>query len=113
MKTFLTLVMAGSLLATVAVAQTGPAAQLEHRRGLPFGVAARSASIPASAGNSLVVYVITLNFQFGAMDLRSGTFLPIGPGLPPDVGAGLAPGRGASLLTLAFSGNLDTIDPAT
>jgi hypothetical protein len=36
--------------------------------------------------------------------------MPIGEHTPPDVGGGLVQGR-SSLLTLAFSGNLDAIDP--
>jgi hypothetical protein len=36
--------------------------------------------------------------------------MPIGEHTPPDVGGGLVQGR-SSLLTLAFSGNLDEIDP--
>jgi hypothetical protein len=60
-----------------------------------------------------LVYIITGGFQFGAVDRRTGEFLPIGPGLPPDVGTGLVQGPDRSLLTLAFSGNLEAIDPAT
>ena len=56
---------------------------------------------------------ITTGFQFGTFDLRSGTFLPIGPGLPPDVGDGLVQGPGKTLLSLGFTGNLDAIDPST
>ncbi len=60
-----------------------------------------------------LVYVITVGFQFGAVDLRRGNFLPIGPALPGDVGTGLTPGRGTSLVSLGFSGNLWAIDPFT
>ena len=68
----------------------------------------------APGGRSLLVYAIAgVTLQFGALDLISGTFLPIGPGLPPDVGGGLVQGLGTSLLTLTFSGNLDAIDPFT
>jgi hypothetical protein len=52
-------------------------------------------------------------FQFGAVDLRSGAFLPIGTGLPADVGDGLVQGPSTSLLSLGFEGNLIAIDPAT
>jgi hypothetical protein len=69
--------------------------------------------MPESARNGHLVYVITGSSQFGAVDLHSGAFLPIGPALPPDVGGGLVPGHGKSLLTLAFSGNLVKIDPVT
>jgi len=78
-----------------------------------YRAARQETDIPASASSGLLVYVLTGGLQFGAVDLRSGRFLPIGPGLPPDVGTGLVPGRGTSLLTLAFTGNLDAINPAT
>jgi hypothetical protein len=121
MKTILTSVLAGSLLATLAVAQPSrstsaradPRAQLWRARISANSAAPRADAIPAAASDSRLVYVITLAFQFGVLDLRSGTFLPIGPGLPPDVGTGLVPGRGASLLSLGFTGNLDAIDPVT
>jgi hypothetical protein len=74
---------------------------------------ARAADL-APGGHSRLVYVIAgVAFQFGALDLSDGKFLPIGPGLPSDVGVGLVQGLGTSLLTLAFSGNLDAIDPFT
>jgi hypothetical protein len=60
-----------------------------------------------------MVYAINIAFEFGAVDLRSGAFLPIGPGLPPDVGDGLVQGPGTSLLSLGFDGNLVSIDPRT
>jgi len=138
MKTFLTSLVAGSLLAMLAVAQpprltvandaarvlgqgevqpassrAGAMAQVYRRRALPDTAALRAVDPFASASPSLLVYVITVGFQFGAVDLRSGTFLPIGPALPPDVGVGLVPGPGASLLSLGFTGNLDAIDPFT
>jgi len=137
MKTILTSVVVGYLLATLAMAQPSPpvvgnaprvlpyteiqsassqadpAAQPHRRWGLPHPATRRKGDDSASAHNRLLVYVITGGLQFGAVDLRSGTFLQIGPGLPPDVGAGLVPGRGKTLLTLSFSGNLDAVDPAT
>jgi outer membrane protein assembly factor BamB len=97
MKTILTSIATGSLLAMLAVAQPPHSA----------------VDIPTSPGRSLLVYVITGGLQFGAVDLHSGTFLPIGPALPPDVGGGLVQGPDKSLLTLAFSGNLVAIDPVT
>jgi len=138
MKPILTSIAAGSLLAMLAVAQpprytvvddgarafgqaeVQPAssnadttAQLWRRRVSSYSAATRLGAIPAAASHGPLVYVITIAFQFGAVDLRSGAFLPIGPGLPPDVGTGLVPGRGATLLSLAFTGNLDAIDPVT
>jgi len=74
--------------------------------------AARTADL--GPGGSGLVYVIAGNtFRFGALDLSSGAFLPIGPVLPSDVGGGLVQGLGRSLLTLAFSGDLVAIDPFT
>jgi hypothetical protein len=71
----------------------------------------RDRHTPATPG--LLTYVFTLDQQFGAVDLRSGEFLPIGPGLPPDVGGGIVPGPGKAMLTLSFSGSLESLDPAT
>jgi hypothetical protein len=100
MKTILTSIAAGSLLAMLAVAQ-------------PARSAVDRARIPSSASQSLLVYVITGSSQFGVVDLHSGTFLPIAPALPPEVGGGLVQGHGNTLLTLGFSGNLIAIDPVT
>jgi len=95
MKTILNSIATGSLLAILAVAQ--PQRSIED----------------TSARHSLLVYVITGSPQFGAVDLYSGTFLPIGPSLPPEVGGGLVQGPGNTLLTLGSSGNLVAIDPVT
>ena len=107
MKTILTsmIAMAG-LLATVAGGQPTAPRTLRYG-GQPGGDASKKPH------RNLLVFVITNTPEFGVVDAGSGAFLPIGPGLPPDVGSGLVPGRGASLLTLTFSGNLDTIDPRT
>jgi hypothetical protein len=111
MKTILTSTVAGSLLAMLATAQ--PTATAYGRHGLPQNPVSQAANIGASAGNSGLVYVITGGFQFGAVDLHSGTFVPIGPVLPGDVGTGLVPGLGTSLLSLAFNGDLAAINPFT
>ena len=61
----------------------------------------------------LLTYAVAgFALQFGALDLASGRFFPIGP-VPPDVGTGLVKGPGTSLLYLAFSGKLTAIDPST
>jgi MYXO-CTERM domain-containing protein len=65
---------------------------------------------PASAG--VLTYVVTGNQQFGAVDLATGAFTQIGPNTPQEE-AGLVPGPNGSLLTLTFSGDLDSINPAT
>jgi hypothetical protein len=38
-------------------------------------------NVPAGKGPNLMVYGVTNGVQFGAEDLRSGAFVPIGPGL--------------------------------
>ena len=111
MKTILTTVLVGSLLTTFAVAEQP--SRFAGRRGFAHNPERRTAQTSTPATPNLMVYVITIGFEFGAVDLRSGAFLPIGPGLPPDVGDGLVQGPGTSLLSLGFDGNLDAIDPFT
>jgi hypothetical protein len=111
MKTILTSVLVGSLLTTLAVAQQP--SRFAARRGFSYNPERRTAQTSAQGAASRMVYAITIAFEFGAVDLRSGSFLPIGPGLPPDVGDGLVQGPGTSLLSLGFSGNLYAIDPFT
>ena len=64
-----------------------------------------------SASANPFAYVVNGN-QFGTVDLVSGAFQQIGPDTPEGE-SGLAPGPNGSLLTLTFSGNLDSINPAT
>jgi hypothetical protein len=66
----------------------------------------------ASAGASPLVYVVNGSQQFGTVDLGTGAFHQIGP-LGPDGQSGLVLRPDGSFLTLAFSGILDSIDPAT
>jgi outer membrane protein assembly factor BamB len=116
MKTILTSIAAASLLAGLAVAQplpsAGPAA---HPPGRWTRTTARlSTDIYAEASPNRMVYVVTNGLQFGTEDLRSGAFVPIGPGLPPeDAGVGLVRGPDRSLLTLAFTGDLIGVNPVT
>jgi hypothetical protein len=107
MKSTLTSIAAGSLLAALAVAQP------YYGRGLPLKLEARASKAPAPPGKRLLAYVITVGFEFGAIDLGTGAFLQIGPGLPGNVGGGLIPGPRTSLLSLGFDGSLIAIDPAT
>ncbi len=79
------------------------------RRDLIVSLALVLFTVPASAGT--LVYAIN-EFQFGTVDLENGAFHQIGPGLPVG-GDGLAPGPNGSLLTLTFSGDLNSINPAT
>ena len=111
MKTILTSVLVGSLLTTLALAQQP--SQGFGWRGWVHNIERRRAQTATPATPNLMAYAINIAFEFGAVDLRGGAFLPIGPGLPPDVGDGLVPGPGTSLLSLGFSGNLDAIDPFT
>jgi hypothetical protein len=118
MKTVLTSVLAGSLLATLAVAQpsrSAAAAGTERQiHGRWTRTTPRPMSVLTSSDPNLLVYIVTNGLQFGVEDLRSGAFVPIGPGLPPeDAGVGLVPSPGKPLLTLAFTGDLIAIDPAT
>ena len=115
MKTIINSILAGSLLATFAFPQSAlsSAAQVPGRRTFPHRTAGPAGHASAKSSPSLLVYVLTGGLQFGVVDANSGAFLPIGPGLPPDVGGGLVPGPGKSLLSLSFSGNLVAIDPAT
>jgi hypothetical protein len=59
-----------------------------------------------------LVYTVNLFQQFGTVNTATGSFNPIGPGLP-EGGVGLIPATGGSLLNLAFSGNLYAINPST
>ncbi len=124
MKTILNSIATGSLLTMLAIAQSPRSiedsllrqaeAQPASSRGVPTvtPLSYGGPEVPDGASHSLLVYVITGSLQFGVLELHSGAFLPIGPVLPPNVGGGLVSGRGKSLLTLDFSGNLVAIDPA-
>ncbi|MDQ2898915.1 MAG: PEP-CTERM sorting domain-containing protein [Acidobacteriota bacterium] len=68
-------------------------------------------TVPAIAGP--IVYVVTGSQQFGTVDVGTGAFRQIGPNTPEAEVGGLLPGPNGSLLTLAGSGNLDSINPAT
>jgi outer membrane protein assembly factor BamB len=90
---FASIVVAGTVLATLVA----------HAQG--------SAAGSSGAERSLLTYAIAgFTLQFGALDLATGKFFPIAP-VPPDVGTGLVHGRGTSLLYLAFSGKLTALDP--
>lgn len=71
--------------------------------------------LAASASAGPIAYVINSPNgvqQFGTMDLTSGVFTQIGT--DTFVGEnGLVPGPNGTLLSLAFSGDLNSIDPAT
>jgi len=79
--------------------------------GKKFTVSLALVLFAASAGAGPLVYVVN-GAQFGTVDLVTGAFQVIGPGAP-EGSDGLTPGPNGSLLTLTFSGNLDSINPAT
>jgi hypothetical protein len=58
------------------------------------------------------VYVVTSNQQFGTADLTTGAFQQIGPETS-ELQYGLVSGPGGSLLSLTFSGALESINPTT
>jgi hypothetical protein len=66
----------------------------------------------AAAKADSLVYVIGDTGQFGKVNLSTGSFTPIGPGLSVGTG-GLVQGPGSSLISLGFNGNLNSINPTT
>lgn len=81
---------------------------LQHKLVLAFTLALSTAA--ANADN--LVYVLGDGGQFGTITLSTGSFTPIGPGLPVAAG-GLVQGSGGNLLTLGFNGDLNSINPST
>jgi hypothetical protein len=67
-------------------------------------------SLPARAGS--LVYIEGGGGAFGTLNLQTGVFQQIGPGLT-DVGTGLVQQANGSLLTLGYDGTLDSINPVT
>ena len=57
------------------------------------------------------VYAVSTGQQFGTLNLDTGGFHQIGPNLPGET-SGLVPGPNGGLLSLSFSGNLNSINPA-
>lgn len=81
---------------------------LHHKLALSFALAL---TVTAAHASSLV-YTIGDSGQFGTVNLSTGSFAPIGPGIPVGMG-GLVQGPGGNLLSLGFDGNLYSINPAT
>jgi hypothetical protein len=81
---------------------------LQHKFVLTLTLALASASAHADS----LVYVLTDSAQFGTVNLGTGAFNPIGPGIPVG-GTGLVQGPGGTFLTLSFNGNLTSINPST
>ncbi len=63
----------------------------------------------SAAAADLNVYV-TNGFQFGTVALSTGAYSPIGSGTPEGI-TSLVSGPNGSLLTVAFNGNLESINP--
>jgi hypothetical protein len=109
MKTILSSILAGTLLATLAVAQSSRTTVFEKS-------AHEAASHHGTVNRHVFAYVITVGSEFGILDLRTGELVtvPVSPGLADlGIGDGLVQGPGRSVLSLAFSGDLDSIDPFT
>ncbi len=81
---------------------------LQHKLALALTLALTAAAAKASP----IVYTLGDGGQFGTVNLSTGAFTPIGPGITVGTG-GLVNGPGGTLLTLGFNGDLNTIDPAT
>jgi hypothetical protein len=74
---------------------------------------ALSLTLSAAAANANpIVYAIGGSGQFGTMNLSTGSFTPIGPGISVGTG-GLVRGPGGTLLSLGYNGDLNSINPAT
>lgn len=83
---------------------------MRHRNPLILSLAI--ALLHTSAFADSLAYVVNFSQQFGTVNLDTGAFAPIGPGLPQGC-AGLVPGPGGSLLTLDSAGELVAINPST
>jgi hypothetical protein len=68
--------------------------------------------LATAASAAPVVYVVNGNDQFGTVDLASGAFRAIGAPTPEGQ-ANLVWAPNGSLFSLTYSGNLETINPAT
>ncbi len=80
------------------------------QRGLGLSLALVLSTLPASADS--MVYTIGDAGQFGIVNLSTGIFTAIGPGISVGTG-GLVQGSGGSLLSLGFNGELNSVNPAT
>jgi hypothetical protein len=83
-----------------------------HIRDTVFSLIAALLLSSSSATAASAVYVVNDNSQFGTLNLTTGAFTQIGPATPEGE-TGLVPGPTGSLLTLTYSGNLDSINPVT
>jgi hypothetical protein len=81
---------------------------LQHKLALALTLALTAAAAKADP----MVYTLGDGGQFGTINLSTGAFTPIGPGIAVATG-GLVPGPGGTLLSLNFNGDLNSINPAT
>jgi PEP-CTERM motif len=81
---------------------------LQHKLALALTLALSAAAAKADP----IVYVLGDSGQFGTINLPTGSFTPIGPGISVGTG-GLIQGPGGTLLSLGFDGNLNRINPTT
>lgn len=80
----------------------------QHKIVLALTLALSTAAAKADS----TVYVLSGSGQFGTMNLATGSFTPIGPGISVGTG-GLVQGPGGNLLSLGFNGDLNSINPST
>jgi hypothetical protein len=85
-------------------------ARMLFKNKLTVPLALAFLSLPVSAGS--LVYIEGSFGAFGTLNLQTGAFQQIGPGLS-DVGTGLVAQANGSLLTLGYDGTLDSINPVT
>ena len=109
--------MGMELDAVPCVNRSGPVEGLHEMTRQSLILSLALASLAATAYGGPIVYVVGLDQgsgtqQFGAVDLTTGAFHQIGSALP-EGSAGLIAGPNGKLLTLTFSGKLDSINPAT
>jgi hypothetical protein len=81
---------------------------LQHKLALALALTLTAAAAKAVP----IVYTIGDSGQFGSVDLSTGAFTAIGPGIGAGTG-GLVLGPGGTLLSLGFNGDLNSINPAT
>ncbi len=84
-----------------------------NRNTLILSLALLPIAVPASAGS--FAYIESANQTgavFGTLNLSTGAFQQIGPGLS-DQGTGLVPQANGSLLTLGYDGALEAINSST
>jgi hypothetical protein len=80
----------------------------QHKLAVAFTLGLATAAAHAFP----VVYTLGAPGQFGTVNLTTGTFTSIGPGISVGTG-GLIQGPGGKLLSLGFNGTLNAINPTT